>query len=366
MEPQDAHMNAFKDLKQLVNQYLMTAPAKAIGPYQIYLKSIILISSWIFFYSSLLLIGPTNGYVALFCLSILLVLTCGLEFCIMHDASHYAFSTKRWINKIALNCTLGVLGGCSFSWHQEHVVRHHGHTNVLGEDPDVYASHVIRLHPEDKWHWWQRWQHYYAIPLYSFMWIHWFYNDLVNAIFNTYQLPRKKYWQFWLQIIVGIVPHVLIGLVLPYLFFQSYWMVGISYFLFFMSLSIIMAMTFVLAHVSDGQVFYLTHDDGQKDWAVHQLETTSDFAVDNPFLNWLLGGLNFQVEHHIFPALCHLHYPKIQKIVKKYCLEKNITYREERTVWGAIRRHITHLKTLSKPSGECVEIPDTKKAVQTA
>jgi linoleoyl-CoA desaturase len=242
------------------------------------------------------------------------------------------------------------MGGCSLSWHQEHVVRHHGHTNVLGEDPDVYASQIIRLHPEDKWHWWQRWQHYYAIPLYSLMWVHWVYNDLVNAIFNTYRLQGRKYWQFWMQIFAGLVPHIIVGWVLPYLAFHNLWLVGIGYTAFFMSLSIAMAMTFVLAHVSDGGIFYLSNDEEQKDWAIHQLETTMDFAVENRFLTWLLGGLNFQVEHHIFPSICHLHYPQIQKIVKHYCLEKNIPYREEKTIRGAVLRHLIHLKTMSKPA----------------
>lgn len=355
----------FKDLKILVNDYLASAPIKAIGPYQMYKKSLILIGGWTSLYTILLAFGPTNPVIAIVSLAILLALTLGLEFCIMHDASHFSFSSSRLLNKIALNFALGVIGGCSLSWHQEHVVRHHGHTNIFGEDPDVYGSHVLRLHPEDQWHWWQKWQHFYAIPLYSFMWVHWFYNDIVNALFNTYNLKGKKYWQFWMQIFIGIVPHVTLGLVIPYMVFQDPWLVGIGYCLFFMILSIVMAMTFVLAHVSDGQEFYLTNELEQKDWALHQLETTADFAVDNPFLTWILGGLNFQVEHHIFPSICHLHYPAIQKIVKKYCNENHIPYREEKTLGQAVLRHITHLRVLSvSPKKKVAFSGDTNNVLQ--
>lgn len=346
----DEKDKVFKNLKKLINDYLAASPMKAIGPAQIYMKSFLLIAAWILSYSLLLTVGTTHPFAGLVCFIVLLVLTCGLEFCIMHDASHKAYSSYHSINKIALNCTLWVLGGCPLSWHQEHVVRHHGFTNILGSDPDVYASHVIRLHPSDKWYWWQRWQHFYAVPLYSFMWLHWFYNDFVNAIFNTYHLSKKKLCIFWLQIFFGLVVHLSLGLILPYLAFNNFWIVGIGYLIFFMTLSFAMAITFVLAHVSNVQNYFLTKEEVQKDWALHQLETTMDFAVNNRFLTWLLGGLNFQVEHHIFPAISHLHYPAIQKIVKKYCQENGIVYHEQKTLFGAILYHLAHLKTLSKPA----------------
>lgn len=337
----------FSDLKKLLNEYFEEASLPIVGASGMYLKSFILASGWLLAYTILLTMGPRYYLLSIPCLFLLLLFSAGLLFCVMHDASHQTFSKNRFINNFAWKATLGILGGCSFSWHQEHVVRHHGHTNILGSDPDVYASHVIRIHPADTWYFWHRWQHFYAIPLYSLMWIHWVFNDLVNAIFNTYKLKGAKYWQFWCQIVIGLIPHVLVGLVIPYWAFQDMQVVGYAYLLFFMALSIAMAMTFVLAHVSDGQTFYLPTEP-KKDWAVHQLETTADFAVDNRFVTWLLGGLNFQVEHHIFPKVCHLHYPEIQKIVKKYCQARNVPYREEKTLFGAIIRHVMHLKSLSK------------------
>lgn len=342
----------FKELKSLVNEYLKGTPIKAVGPKEMFLKSALLILSWIFCYLLLITAGPHHNFIALISLPLLLLFSSSLLFCIMHDASHQAFSSSRLINRIILNATLSVIGGCSFSWHQEHVVRHHGHTNVLGEDPDVYASHVLRLHPEDKLHFWHRWQHLYGIPLYSLMWVHWVYNDLINAMFNTYGLSGRKYFQFWTQIVIGLIPHIVLGLILPYYAYQSFYLVGIFYTIFFMCLSLAMALTFVLAHVSDGQTFFMPHEEIKRDWALHQLQTTADFAVDNPLANFFLGGLNFQVEHHIFPSICHLHYPKIQKIVKKYCEEKNLPYHEEKTVWDALKKHIAHLKAMGRPLKE--------------
>lgn len=341
--------NVFRDLKKLVNAYLAESSLPAVGPSRGYIKSATLIGSWVLCYTLLNTFGTNNIIVSLSTLALLFMLTCGLQFCIMHDASHQSFSENRFANKLALNFALSVLGGCSLSWHQEHVVRHHGHTNILGSDPDVYASHVLRLHPSDQWHWWHKWQHYFAIPLYSFMWLHWVYNDLVNAIFNTYQLKGLRYWQFWFQIVVGLIPHIILGLVIPYYAFHSFKLVAFAYTGFFMLISITMAMTFVLAHVSEGQIFFNSKEEINKDWAIHQLETTCDFSVDNPFLIWILGGLNFQVEHHIFPSLNHLHYPAVQRIVKKYCQENGVPYHEEKTVRAAVGRHLAHLKAMGQP-----------------
>lgn len=348
--------SVFKDLKFLVNEYLKNSKIKATGPQEMHLKSALLFLAWIFCYLTLLIVGKNYPVTALISLPFLLLFSCSLLFCVMHDASHQAFSSKNFINRLILKATLSIVGGCSYSWHQEHVLRHHGNTNVLGEDPDVYASHVLRLHPEDKWHFWHRFQHFYAIPLYSLMWIHWFYNDLVNALFNTYQLSKQKHLLFWIQIFVGIIPHLILGLVLPYCAFKNFWLVGIIYSAFFMCLSLVMALTFVLAHVSDGQNFFLPGDVWKRDWALHQLQTTCDFAVENRFLNFFLGGLNFQIEHHIFPNICHLHYPHIQKIVKNYCVKHNLPYHEEKTLWEALKKHVLHLKRMGRPVKEALSL----------
>ena len=167
-----------------------------VGPKEMYRKSLIIAGSWIFFYTLLLTLGSHSNLIALVCFIGLLIMTCGVEFSIMHDASHQTYSSNRTINKIALNLSLGVLGGCSFSWHHEHVVKHHGFTNILGADPDVYAAHVLRLHPSDKWHFWQKWQHYYAVPLYSFMWLHWVFLDVTNALLIVTSLRAKDTGNF--------------------------------------------------------------------------------------------------------------------------------------------------------------------------
>ena len=66
----------------------------------------------------------------------------------------------------------------------------------------------------------------------------------------------------------------------------------------------------------------------ESEWAVHQVATTVNFATQNKMWNWLFGGLNFQVEHHLFPRISHVHYPELNKRLKQVCAEFNVAYQE--------------------------------------
>ena len=86
----------------------------------------------------------------------------------------------------------------------------------------------------------------------------------------------------------------------------------------------------------------------EDEWAVHQLKTTANFATNNRVISWLVGGLNFQVEHHLFPRVSHVHYPEISKIIKNACQEFGVPYIEYPKMRMAVASHITHLKSLSR------------------
>src|SRR5690606_23154492 len=112
-----------------------------------------------------------------------------------------------------------------------------------------------------------------------------------------------------------------------------------------------LAVVFQLAHVVEATQFPVA-DEGsgkiEQEWMVHQLSTTANFATGSHTVSWLLGGLNFQVEHHLFPRISHVHYPAINKLVKATCNEFGVTYLAHRTVVGALASHLRHIYRLSR------------------
>jgi linoleoyl-CoA desaturase len=111
------------------------------------------------------------------------------------------------------------------------------------------------------------------------------------------------------------------------------------------------SVVFQLAHIVEGTHFPQPDTESNKieqEWAIHQVSTTANFATKSKIVSWLLGGLNFQVEHHLFPRVSHIHYPKINQFVKETCQEFNIVYLEHATVLKAFRSHLLHIKKLGR------------------
>jgi linoleoyl-CoA desaturase len=123
------------------------------------------------------------------------------------------------------------------------------------------------------------------------------------------------------------------------------WIIG--YVIMHATAGLVLTVVFQLAHVTDKNEFPLVHE-GQleNDFLVHQLKTTMNFATNNPLISYIVGGLNFQVEHHLFPAISHIHYPKISKIVEATAIEFNVPYNKERTFFGALFLHTKMLYKL--------------------
>jgi len=113
---------------------------------------------------------------------------------------------------------------------------------------------------------------------------------------------------------------------------------------------ITLAVVFQLAHVVEGATFPAPDEKGDimNNWTIHQLNTTANFAMKSPLAFWFFGGLNFQVEHHLFPHICHIHYPQLAPIVKQTANEFGISYHENTTMWDAIKSHTRMLKLLGR------------------
>ncbi len=110
-----------------------------------------------------------------------------------------------------------------------------------------------------------------------------------------------------------------------------------------------LATVFQLAHVVEETEFKtIDQSKVEEEWMIHQIQSTANFATGSKVLTWLLGGLNFQVEHHLFPKISHVHYPALNRIVKQTCKEYKIQYNEFRSFWTAFRSHLKVLEALSK------------------
>jgi linoleoyl-CoA desaturase len=245
---------------------------------------------------------------------------------------------------------MNLAGASSIIWYKKHCVAHHNHTNVLGHDEDTDTGDLIRLHPGSESFKYQKYQHLYSWPLYALHTIRWMlFDDILDYRSNKWNLNKKEMKSLLVEIIYSKAWHISIFMLVPYLVSGSLLITAIFYLLHFSLIGLSVATTFNLAHVTRVQDFYLDKDEKPKDWAVHQIKTTADFAGQSAILTWMVGGLNLQTIHHIFPNISHVHYRKIQKIVLEFCKERGVEYNNYPTVWSALKDHYKHLKELGNP-----------------
>lgn len=284
-----------------------------------------------------------------------LALLCGVlaalvGFNIQHDGGHKAFSRRPWRNRVAA-ASLDLIGASSYLWHWKHAVFHHGYANVSGHDTDISVGSLVRLEPHQQRLAHHRWQHVYIWLLYGLMAVRWqLYDDLrevVNGAIGPHRIPRPRGWAMaWF--VVGKAVFVGLVLVLP-MWFHPVWAVLLLYGLASYALGTVLALVFQLAHNTAVCDFPLpSAADGRMDrsWAEHQVATTADFARGSRWATWLLGGLNFQVEHHLFPQLSHLHYPALSGIVEATCRDHGVAFREHPSLWSGLVAHFRWLRNL--------------------
>jgi linoleoyl-CoA desaturase len=270
----------------------------------------------------------------------------------MHDAAHGAFSKKKIVNSFFAS-TMFILGSNVLNWKIQHNLLHHTYTNIYGYDQDISTKAAIRLcdhAPLKKYH---RFQFIYAFLLYGLMTISKLFSDLTQLLeFNRSGITKAQKRNERKEIIVLILSKIVYFatlLVFPMLFSSfSWWQVIIGFLLMHLTAGIIMSVIFQMAHVVEGAEQPLPDENGiiHHDWLVHQLRTTADFAPNNVILNWYVGGLNFQVEHHLFSNICHIHYRKIAPIVRQTAEEFGLEYNVKPTFMKALKSHVNRLKEL--------------------
>ena len=349
--------NFFRTLNSRVNKYFRVNNIKRTGNWKVWLKTLIMFSLFLVPYALILTLNMTPW------LQVILVFVMGIGMAgvgmnVMHDGNHGSFSNKDWINKL-MGSSIYILAGNVYNWKVQHNVLHHTYTNVHGHDEDLDAGRILRFTKHAQWKWYHRFQHYYSILLYGLLTINWaITTDFVQM--KRYMKRKLSYDEFpnpfvnWSTLVVSKVIYLGIWILLPILILKlSWWKILIGFFLMHYTAGLILSVIFQLAHIMDEAEMPMPENDGslKNTWAIHQLKTTVNFSPKNKFINWFTGGLNHQVEHHIFPNISHIHYGKIAEIVKKTAKEFNLPYNEFKTTRKAIIAHFNYLKLMGvKPT----------------
>jgi len=341
----------FNTLKDRVDQYFVEKRIDYTGNFKLYLKTIILVSILVACYAILVFFTPASGWLSLSICAIMGLDMAAIGFNVMHDGAHGSYSKIKWVNNM-MSYSLNLLGGSSFMWKLKHNVNHHSYTNIEGMDDDIDIKPWIRVHTTQPKYWFNKFQHIYGLLLYGLTYLFWiFMNDFrkyfsrkISDFTPIRKMKPSEHFAFW----ATKIGYVGLFLILPiYNVGVAYTLMGYGVTVFVCGIAI--AIVFQLAHVVEDAPFIDTLGEDTKietEWAVHQLNTTFNFATKNKTVSWLLGGLNFQVEHHLFPKISHIHYPELNKILMKTCKEFNIAYNEFPSVASALRSHLMHLKQI--------------------
>jgi len=326
--------------------------------YVMYFKALLIVTCWFICYYY----GMIQGY---------FLAAVGLGFwhshfgiTISHDGNHGSFSKTPFLNQLAVRA-IDIMGGSSIVWVHQHNIGHHPNSNRQGDschsegdqdDPDTRTgTPIIRMVPTMPYLWYHRWQHIYIWFLFCAVTTKWFYGDIKA-------FSRKKYVNIEFY---DTKPSDLVFLAFTKLLYITYVFIIPMYFhpisralilvfLFSAMTSYNFVAMFSVNHLTEN-AFYPSDNIVNRDWAQLQVLTTSNFAVGSALWTWLSGGLNYQIEHHLFPYICHVYLPEISPIIQQTLQEYNLPYTNFPTFVDAFTSHYQHLKGLSNPEDNCAK-----------
>lgn len=338
-------------VRNRVNEYFTKNNIKQTGNSWLFTKAFISLFGIIVTYLAIIF-GHLSWYSALFATFLFVQFQILLAFNVMHDGGHQSFSTNKTLNKVA-SWGMDFLGSSSFLWKQKHNSIHHTYTNIHGKDDDIDVAGMIRLSPEQEHKPWHRFQAWYAPFLYGFLSLYLlFYSDFQRMISKKIgETPLTDVKVKDVAFFSGFkVFYLFYSLVLPMLVYNPLYVVLyflFGHFIFGLTLSIV----FQLAHTVNETNFPVPDEKGNMpfSWVEHQLNTTCDFAPKNSLVTFYCGGLNYQIEHHIFHKISHVHYPAISKIIKQTCEEFGKPYNVNHSFFKALVSHFKFLHKMGKP-----------------
>jgi linoleoyl-CoA desaturase len=341
------------DLDAAVDAYFATTGRSRRDQPAMYLKTAILFTWLAGAYVGLVFFA--HSFFSAFPLAIALGLAmAGIGFNVQHDGGHGAYSNRRAVNRL-MAFSIDLLGGSSYFWSYKHNIAHHTFPNVTGADDDLEVGTLARLTPHRRWYPLHRLQHLYMWILYACLVIRWQliddFHSLIDPGIGQTHVPRPRGWdlaRFWL----GKATFLTLAFVVPMTVCPIGAVIAF-YVITQLTVGLVLATTFQLAHCVQEATFPVEVEGRiEREWAAHQLDTTVDFGHGNRLLTWYVGGLNYQIEHHLFPQVCHVHYPALAEIVERVAAAHGIRYRRHHGTWAALRSHYRWLRQLArKPAG---------------
>jgi linoleoyl-CoA desaturase len=344
----------FKELRKNVNSYFKENNISKYGNFHMIIKTIFMVSLY-FVPLILLLTGVVSSFWPAMLMWVLMGFgMSGVGFSVMHDANHGSYSKNQKVND-ALGFLITFIGGYKENWKIQHNILHHSYTNVEGFDEDI-KNPTMRLSPDQERKWFHRFQAFYAPFLYGIMTLYWFsvkdYQGLVR--YNKRNLLSHQKITFnsaLIKLTLYKILYAVVMIVLPFVLIElPWWQILMGMLVMHFICGLALGLIFQPAHVIEETSFYAPNETGNVDnnWAIHQMKTTANFAHNNRLLSWFIGGLNYQVEHHLFPNICHIHYRKISVIVKETAAKYNVPYLQHKTFYGAVKSHFVVLYQLGK------------------
>lgn len=349
--------NSFVDtVNARVKEYFRTTATSPYANGSMWRKTIIMIL--VYFVPYALVVTGAGGRFSLIYWFLMGCGMVGIGTSVMHDANHGAYSANKKVNAF-LGHLLEVVGGYSVNWKIQHNLLHHTYTNIQGLDEDMDNTVLLRLSPRQQWYWFHRYQHLYAWFFYMCMTLYWMTaKDYLQVVrYKRHNLLSKHKVSFrkalfhitWYKAI-----YYSYILVLPMLFSgQPWYFVLMGFVVMHLTAGIMLACIFQPAHIMPESTFPApSTGDGKREmkdsWAIHELTNSTNFAPRSRMFSWLIGGLNFQIEHHLFMHVCHVHYRKLAPIVKETAEAFGLPYHVKSTFLRALIGHAKMLRMLGK------------------
>lgn len=340
------------DVKRRVADYFTETGKSDKGGWRMLAKTGALLGTFFALYG-LLLWRPLPALAVMGFAVVMGVLLAGIGFCIAHDALHGAYSESNGINRL-MGYSFDIMGANGYMWQITHNVIHHTYTNIEGIDEDLAVSPLIRLSPSAPYAWYHRFQHYYAWLLYGLSTLFWVFAKDFKYFFarelgpyKDRKHPAREWTRLWIFKVLYYTWSIVIPLSIPHVSLFEFAAVFLT---IHVTGGVILGVVFQLAHVVEHTDYPEPAQDGAMpdDWMVHELRTTSNFGRSSRLLRWYVGGLNFQVEHHLFPKVCSLHYPALAPIVEETAREHGLPYNHHETFWSAVGSHFRMLRRFSR------------------
>ncbi len=352
----------FATLRKRVDSYFRENKISKHYNSTMVVKTVVLLTTYILPFIYILAFNPSFN-IALILWAVMGFALSGIGMSVMHDANHGAYSSSHRTN-YWLGHTLNLLGGSVFNWKMQHNVMHHTYTNVLHYDDDIADKLILKFNPHTQVRWYHKLQVVYAFLFYGILTLYWaLLKDFIQ--FNKYARQgvntstKKQNRNIWLRIFASKIGYWTAFFVVPvFVIGIPFYQILLGYVLMQFISGVVLTVVFQLAHTVEGTTHPLPGTDMtiENNWAVHQMNTTVNFSRKSKWISWYVGGLNFQVEHHLFPNICHVHYPAVSEIVKTTAEEFGVPYLENETFAKALKSHVKAIISFGK-------LPDMNEAI---